>query len=71
MTSMPLEGLSPGSVRRLRRRPTRRLAGAGVPLWYPLQGSGAEGQYGLEVCDLAALVGSPRRAGVTVSSNSC
>ena len=46
---MPLKGLSPGSVRRLRRSPAGRLAGTGVPLWYPLQGSGAEGQYGLEV----------------------
>ena len=49
MTSMPLKGLSPGSVRRLRRSPAGRLAGTGAPLWYPLQGSGAEGQYGLEV----------------------
>ncbi len=46
MTSMPVKGLSPGSVRRLRRSPVGRLAGTGVPLWYPLHGSGAEGQYG-------------------------
>ena len=40
MTSMPAKGLSPGSVRRLRRSPAGRLAGTGVPLWYPLHGSG-------------------------------
>ncbi len=63
MTSMPLKGLSPGSVRRLWRSPAGRLAGTGVPLWVPLQGSGAEGPYAwkdrLEVRDPAALVGPP------------
>lgn len=71
MRSMPLKGLSPGSVRRLRRSPAGRLAWAGGPLWYPLQGSGAEGPHGskcrLEVRDPAALVGPPWRPGVTVS----
>ncbi len=63
MRSMPFEGLSPGSVRSPQKRPEGRLAGAGVPLWFPLQGSGAEGSYGwqdrLEVRDPAALVGPP------------
>ena len=75
MSSMPVKGLSPGSVRRLRRSPAGRLAGTGVPLWYPLQGSGAEGQYEwedrLEVRDPAALVGPPWRPGVTVSFYRC
>lgn len=71
MRSVPVKGLSPGSVRRLRRSPAGRLAGTGVPLWYPLQGSGAEGQNGLEVRDPAALVGPPWRPGVTVSFYSC
>ena len=39
MTSMPLKGLPPGSVRRLRGRPAGRLVGTGVPLGYPLYGS--------------------------------
>ncbi len=44
MTSMPFEGLSPGSVRSPQKRPEGRLVGTGVPLWHPLQGGGAEGQ---------------------------
>jgi hypothetical protein len=56
---MPAKGLPPGSVRRLRRSPAGRLTEDGVPLWYPLHDSGAEGQYGLEVRDSAARVGSP------------
>jgi hypothetical protein len=75
MTSMPARGLSLGSVRRHRRSPAGRLAGNGVPLWVPLQGSGAEGPYGwkdrLEVRNPAALVGPPWRPGVTVSFYRC
>ena len=75
MRSMPVKGLSLGSVRRSDGRPSGRAAGTGVPLWYPLQGSGAEGPFGLEdrleVRDPAALVGPPWRPGVTVSFCKC
>ena len=57
-----IASLPPVPVRRLRRRPQGRLAGAGVPLWYPLPGSGAEGQDGLEVGDPAALFADPALA---------
>jgi hypothetical protein len=50
MTSMPVKGLSLGSVRSPQKRPGGRLVGTGVPLWYPLQGSGAEGPYVCEDC---------------------
>jgi len=67
--------LPPVPVRRPRRRPQGRRAGAGVPLWYPLPGSGAEGPHGwkyrLEVRDPAALVGPAWRLGVTVSFYRC
>ncbi len=46
MKSMPVKGLSLGSVRCLREAPCGRILGDGVPIWYPLPGSGAEGEYG-------------------------
>ena len=66
----PRQQRSRASARRLR---TGLTAGSGiaVPLWYPLPGSGAEGQYGLEAGNPAARVGAPRSPGVTASSDTC